>query len=1133
MASSKRGSADLRPLRDAHRTRRRAAARAIVVVLICWIWPGPRLWAQDRPPPSADAPPAPQQQGPPLPPAIAPERHSLDSADRQLVERRQAIGDLEGRPIRAVTVETLGKRWAGPGSAKKPQVRGVRVGQRLTEALARKALQELLQTGAYARGYVDARPIDDGVILRIVVLPRRVVATIRLDGDEFNRHETLAAAEIDEGDEITEPMFHRIAGRLRRFYAQRGYDAAAISVTAVDTDDPLQVLLRIDIEPGERRTIWQRIFVVDPVLDPVLGALKQDYEVEAGDAWDEDALSQADLEMTNLLHEELFLEAQVQHRVLVRGPYTYLYVYLDSGPQYRFEFEGQHSFDADALLETFKLETNPETNAEQLAERLRNHYIVHGFYDATVKVTEQAGPGQPYHVLHFQVREGTPMQVTRHLFPCLPADAEQYDLSVDDLQQEIDGILQDTLPEPPLFTPVDSHASDQPFGPAQAGSRARALRLQPAMVYSPEAYDQVVRHLRDLVNSQGFLNAVVGPASLLRARCDPASHGPGCRALPLPGRAAPVCQADALGLPMPEPELGEAYTCRPDPLRSIHCASTATVQIPIFLGPRTRLYDLTMEGNHQWSARELTEVAELPLGGPLSNIELDAARQRLLNHYRDAGYAYAEVRTRVELSPDRTRARARFVINEHEPVVISGYEVHGARRTDPDLIISRLALCQDLTECAEEERYYKRTLVRKSEEQIATLGTFTSVTISLEDPEIPQKNKRVIITVVEQPSQYLEPRVGFSTGEGLRMAFEYGHRNIAGEAVALTVRLEFSVLPDLLIFEDDVREKYQRFTISERLERRNSATLRFPEVGLGPLVALTIDGIDVRDNQRDYALTKEALIPTLSYAPLRTLRFQLAASVELNDVQVFGAESVEQAIQQNAGLAKYLRVPDGRTIALAQRLGVIWDRRDNAFAATEGTLFGLDVEHVHAFPSDDSATIESEFLRFSGRSAGYLKLTDSGLVLAISVAGGYNLQLTDDSQTYPDRLFYLGGVDSVRGFPLDSVVPEDVAQRVLSGSLPIETVAVRGGDLYINPRVELRVPLSEIFGLGLFLDTGNVWADESAIESPTDLLQLRYAAGTGVRIATPIGPVAVDFGLNLVRRQWEDFAAGHFSIGLF
>jgi outer membrane protein insertion porin family len=348
-----------------------------------------------------------------------------------------------------------------------------------------------------------------------------------------------------------------------------------------------------------------------------------------------------------------------------------------------------------------------------------------------------------------------------------------------------------------------------------------------------------------------------------------------------------------------------------------------------------------------------------------------------------------------------------------------------------------------------------------------------------------------------------------------------------------TVRLELSILPDLLITDPQVRDKYSQFTVSERLERRNSVTMRFPQIGLGPQVTLTIDGVDVRENQRDFGLSKEALLPALNYDPLRTLHLQLGLSTELNDVEVFGADTVNQAIQNNPALAEILRVPDGQTVALAQRLSINWDRRDNAFAATSGTLLSADIEHVHAFPADSKATITSEFLRFRGRAAAYVTLVERGLVLAMSLGGGYNLQLTSDSQTYPDRLFYLGGVDTMRGFPLDSVVPEDIAQRMLSGELPVTTYLVRGGDLYLNPRVELRAPLTDTFGVGLFLDTGNVWTKDAKFSSPLDLLRLRYAVGAGVRIATPIGPIALDFGINLIRRQWEDFGATHFAIGLF
>jgi outer membrane protein insertion porin family len=67
------------------------------------------------------------------------------------------------------------------------------------------------------------------------------------------------------------------------------------------------------------------------------------------------------------------------------------------------------------------------------------------------------------------------------------------------------------------------------------------------------------------------------------------------------------------------------------------------------------------------------------------------------------------------------------------------------------------------------------------------------------------------------------------------------------------------------------------------------------------------------------------------------------------------------------------------------------------------------------------------------------------------------------------------------------------------------------------------------FEAGLFFDAGNVWVEPKNV----NLLVLRYAAGPGLRIATPIGPVAFDYGFNLAPRQWENRGNFHFSIGLF
>jgi outer membrane protein insertion porin family len=196
---------------------------------------------------------------------------------------------------------------------------------------------------------------------------------------------------------------------------------------------------------------------------------------------------------------------------------------------------------------------------------------------------------------------------------------------------------------------------------------------------------------------------------------------------------------------------------------------------------------------------------------------------------------------------------------------------------------------------------------------------------------------------------------------------------------------------------------------------------------------------------------------------------------------------------------------------------------------------------VRAFPApSDPDPWTSDFLRMTGTVSGYIRLSERGLALAASVRGGRIFQLNqlitpsathpEGSKTYPDRLFFLGGVDSLRGYLQDSLVPQDVADKIESGAIDdVSKVAIRGGDVFINPRLELRIPMSGPLEAGLFFDAGNVWLEPKNF----DLFVLRYAAGPGLRINTPIGPVALDYGINLAPRKWETRGNFHFSIGLF
>ncbi|MGC4086606.1 MAG: BamA/TamA family outer membrane protein [Polyangiaceae bacterium] len=712
-----------------------------------------------------------------------------------------------------------------------------------------------------------------------------------------------------------------------------------------------------------------------------------------------------------------------------------------------------------------------------------------------------------------------------------------------------------------MIDAVDPAEVDALFGPkAGTGKRARPLSLNPWSVYSVDVYERATEHLRDLFRSEGYLSASVGPVVPERRRCDPRSQPGAC--IPIGPRVRPpiACRYDAIGLPQDEPDLG-SRACVEDLARGVHCEPEMVLSIPIKLGPRSFIQAISMDGNLSLSDEDLLKAAELKVGAPVSQIEVDRARRRLLDRYAEEGFAFAEVEASLEFSPDHRHARVVFTISERKQVHVSRIVVTGAHLTSESLIRRRIAL--------EVGQLYRRSWVRKTEERLATLGVFSTVSVGLEDPYVPASEKVVIVSVQEKLPQAVDARLGFSTGEGFRAFFEYGHNNLAGQAIGFTLHVQGGFLPTPLIFEADVRRKYEPLSLLERLERRNTATLEFPEIGLGPLFRLSVQGIDVRHNARDYALRKDAGILTLFFTPARGLSFQLGGSLEGNNATIFGSGSVSEYVRTHPGLSRIFRVPESPTFVIAQRAAVTWDRRDKPLDATSGTLLSFDVEHASARPLENTpdkaptlspgvapwlisrepdpfAAVEANFLRFSSRVAGYVRLNKRGLALAASFRWGLNRQLTSTSRTYPDRLFFMGGVDTMRGFLQDSLVPEDVARRLLepNSSVTIDQVAIRGGDAFVNPRLELRIPLTDTVQTALFGDAGNLWTSQG-LPTFSELFRLRYSIGSGIRIGTPVGPLTFDYGFNVERvldaidpnrkrqRTWEDAGAFHFSIGLY
>ena len=170
------------------------------------------------------------------------------------------------------------------------------------------------------------------------------------------------------------------------------------------------------------------------------------------------------------------------------------------------------------------------------------------------------------------------------------------------------------------------------------------------------------------------------------------------------------------------------------------------------------------------------------------------------------------------------------------------------------------------------------------------------------------------------------------------------------------------------------------------------------------------------------------------------------------------------------------------------------DSADDALVPSHGSRLGLE-----AGVSVPGLLTDNPFARVRATQSRYLPLRGKRLVAAARIDVGYAWPLGDASDLTPPQRFFAGGVSTMRGYHRRALGPHDDAGK------PI------GGEAMLLAGVELRQQLIGMFGVASFVDAGQVWRRGDAVA----LSELACAAGAGLMVTTPVGPVRLDVAYNL------------------
>ncbi len=125
--------------------------------------------------------------------------------------------------------------------------------------------------------------------------------------------------------------------------------------------------------------------------------------------------------------------------------------------------------------------------------------------------------------------------------------------------------------------------------------------------------------------------------------------------------------------------------------------------------------------------------------------------------------------------------------------------------------------------------------------------------------------------------------------------------------------------------------------------------------------------------------------------------------------------------------------------------------------------------------------------------------------LAFRLKSGIMQATENSSQTPIEERFFAGGASSLRGWSRHSISPVNADGFATGGNTILETSA------------EVRFPIYDIFGGVVFTDIGNVWLETFEY----DFYNLRYNAGVGIRVKSPIGPIRLDMASPVIKDSFN------------
>ncbi len=508
------------------------------------------------------------------------------------------------------------------------------------------------------------------------------------------------------------------------------------------------------------------------------------------------------------------------------------------------------------------------------------------------------------------------------------------------------------------------------------------------------------------------------------------------------------------------------------------------VVIKIEEGPQFKVGKVDVDGDLIMPKADLLAHVVIDKENHFNREKLQQDVIALTDIYADKGYAYTDVVPQINENKDALQVDITYNIDKKEQVFFEKIIISGNTRTRDKVIRRELQIF--------EQDMFRGKALKRSIRNLYRLEYFEEINPktlrgSADDQMV------LKIDVKEKSTGTFAFGAGYSSEESLFLLGSVSIRNFLGRGQTMQ-------------FNGQVGGATSRYTIS------------FTEPWLfDSRLSMTTELYDQDKEYDEYDLESIGGGMRFGYPIFDYTRIYWGYGYDASKVDDVTDEAPDSVLEL-----------EGTNVTSSVRLSLGYDSRDRLFNATEGSKHSISYEYA-------GLGGDIGFTKTIVDTGWYFPLF-KGFVGFIHAKAGSVQKISDDLLLPDYEKFYLGGINSLRGFDWHGVhltktktIAETKIDEV-SGEESEEESEVEvkvGGEFMAQLNVELLIPLYTKMGLmGLvFYDTGNVYEDH------IDLGDLRASWGYGIRWYSPIAPIRLEYGNIIDPRDDEESGRLEFTLG--